>query len=468
MRQPFFSTPRYRGLLALSALVALAACGGGTTDEAPTSEAAADDSRSTALAKRRVPPPPPPPPAPPPPPSPPVDSTVVGALALASSTSAGQATGGYAPCGISADGNLIAFTSGSNSLVAGDTNGVDDVFVKNLLTGAVQRVSTSATGAQLASASSCRQMTPDGRFVLLGGSNSAGLTLKNVQTGATTAIYPAANSIPNNTGFSGGSMSDDANVIAFVTQPTQTYVGAYQWVNNVPARIMLRNLATGTLTTLATDNGSTAAGEIILGHLNARVSPDGQRVAFVSSSSTLVGGDTNGQADVFVRHLASGLTTVASSSSAGAPALLTVCCFQSYYRVEWVNSAVLQFSIDQAHNLGPVGEYVKNIDTGALQLLLASSDGAGPVMSADMSKLVFSQLYGSGFDRRIFSRDLATGAEQVVSSSSSGVAGNGNANVGLISRDGARVVFNANATNLFSPAPPAGTFQVYVKTIDTP
>ncbi len=36
----------------------------------------------------------------------------------------------------------------------------------------------------------------------------------------------------------------------------------------------------------------------------------------------------------------------------------------------------------------------------------------------------------------------------MVSSSSSGVAGNGNANIGAISRDGARVVFTSNATNL--------------------
>jgi WD40-like Beta Propeller Repeat len=461
-----FSSPRYRTLLALSALVALGACGGGGSEDEVSAETAADESRSEALAKRRTSPPPPPPPASPP--SPPVDSTVVGALALASSTATGQSKEGYAPCGISADGNLIAFVSPSASLVPGDTNGVDDVFVKNLQTGAVQRISTSATGAQLTDHSSCRQMTPDGRFVLLGGSNFQGLVLKDVQTGATTPVYPAANSIPDNTGFSGGSMSDDGKVIAFVTQPTQSYVGAYSFVNNVPARIMVRNLSTGTLTTLATDNGRTADGEVILGHLNARVSPDGQRVAFVSNSSTLVGGDTNGQADVFVRNLATGATSLASSSSSGTPGTISVCCFQSYYNVEWVNNAVLQFSISQPHSLGPVGEYLKNVETGALQFLLAPEDGDSPVVSTDLSTVVFGRLYGSGWDRRIFSRDLVTGREQVVSSSSSGVAGNGNSNVGLISRNGARVVFGSNATNLFTPAPPSGSFQIYVKTIDTP
>lgn len=452
------SSPKYRTLLALSALVALSACGGGSDDEL-SAETAADESRSEALAKRRTPPPPAPSP-----PSPPVDSTVVGALALASSTAAGQARDGFSPCGISADGNLIAFVSPSASLVPGDTNGVDDVFLKNLQTGAVQRISTSSTGAQLTDHSSCLQMTPDGRFVLLGGSSFQSLVLKDVQTGATTPVYPAANSIPNNTGFSGGSMSDDGKVIAFVTRPTQTYVGAYSWVNNVPERIMVRNLATGGLTTLATDNGRTADGEIILGHLNARVSPDGQRVAFVSSSSTLVAADTNQSPDVFVRDLATGSTTLATSSSSGVP----MAGRTPLYNVEWVNNAVLQFDTTSATSLGPTGEYLKNIDTGLLQFLLGPADGDDAVVSVDLSKLVFGRLYGSGFDRRIFVRDLATGAEQVVSSSSGGVPGNGNSNVGLISRDGARVVFGSNATNLFSPAPPAGSFQIYVKTIDTP
>lgn len=457
-----FSSPRYRTLLALSALVALGGCGGGGSDDELSAETAADESRSEALARRRTPPPPPPPPASPP--SPPVDSTVVGALALASSTATGQSKEGYAPCGISADGNLIAFVSPSASLVPGDTNGVDDVFVKNLQTGAVQRISTSATGAQLTDHSSCRQMTPDGRFVLLGGFNLQGLVLKDLQTGAATPVYPAANSIPDNTGFSGGSMSDDGKVIAFVTRPTQTYLGAYSWVNNVPERIMVRNLATGSLTTLATDNGRTADGEIILGHLNARVSPDGQRVAFVSSSSTLVAADTNQSPDVFVRNLATGSTSLATSSSSGAP----MAGRTPLYNVEWVNNDVLQFDTTTATSLGPTGEYLKNVDTGALQFLLAPEDGDSPVVSADLSTVVFGRLYGSGWDRRIFSRDLSTGREQVVSSSSSGVAGNGNSNVGLISRNGARVVFGSNATNLFTPSPPSGSFQIYVKTIDTP
>ena len=385
-----------------------------------------------------------------------------GAIALVSSSASGQPRGGYEPCGISADGQLVTFHSESKGLVPNDTNGVADVFMKDLRTGAVQRVSTSSTGQQWAQSAWCKQVTPDARLVLM--QRGGEVLLKDVASGQVSTVSPAANAIPENTGYSAGSVSDDGQWVAFVTIPTQTYLGAYRWVNNVPARIMLRHLPTGTLTTLPTDNGRTADGEIILGHLNARLSPDGTRVAFVSSSSALVPGDTNGQPDVFVREVATGATLLASSNSSSTQ----VCCAQSYYHVAWVNNQVLQFSTSQASNLGPTGEYLKHTDTGALELLLASADGASPVVSADLSTLVFGRLYGSGFDYRLFQRDRASGAEQVLSSSASGKPGNGNANLGLIARDGGHVVFNANASNLVRPKPPAGSYQVYVKTIATP
>jgi WD40-like Beta Propeller Repeat len=399
-------------------------------------------------------------------PLPSAGSAPSGALDLVSSTAAGQAVGGYEPCGISADGQWVTFMSESSALVANDTNGVEDIFVKNLVTGAVQRVSTSSSGKQWTRPAACRQVTPDGRYVLMQMDKT--VLLKDVQTGAVRTVSPAADSLPENTGFSAGSVSDDGQRVTIVTIPTQTYLGAYNWVNNVPARILVRNVATGSLTTLDTDSGRTADGEIILGHLNARLSPDGSRVAFVSSSSALVEGDTNGQPDVFVRDLATGATVLASSSSSGVPGELTYCCAQGYYRVEWVNNSVLQFSVSQAHSLGPVGDYLKHLETGQLELLLASSDGASPVVSADLATVVFGRLYGNGFSYRLYQRDRTTGTEQVVSSSSTGKPGNGHANTGPISRDGKRVAFSGNASNLIKPRPPAGSFQVYVKTLGAP
>src|SRR2546428_149792 len=42
---------------------------------------------------------------------------------------------------LSADGQLVAFASDASNLVAGDTNGAEDIFVHNLTTGQTARVS---------------------------------------------------------------------------------------------------------------------------------------------------------------------------------------------------------------------------------------------------------------------------------------------------------------------------------------
>ena len=49
---------------------------------------------------------------------------------------------------ISADGQVIAFTSQATNLVEGDTNGLTDVFVRDLKTGLTQRVSVTTDGEQ--------------------------------------------------------------------------------------------------------------------------------------------------------------------------------------------------------------------------------------------------------------------------------------------------------------------------------
>src|SRR5216110_542806 len=49
---------------------------------------------------------------------------------------------------LSADGRFVAFDSAATDLVAGDTNGVSDVFVHDRQTGTTERVSVASDGAQ--------------------------------------------------------------------------------------------------------------------------------------------------------------------------------------------------------------------------------------------------------------------------------------------------------------------------------
>src|SRR3989442_1023260 len=93
----------------------------------------------------------------------------------------------------------MAFGSLATNLVSGDTNNFQDVFVKNLSTGATTRVSTDGSGAQADSSSSNPALavastgTVYASFVstasnlVSGGSNGyQHVFVKNLSTGVTT------------------------------------------------------------------------------------------------------------------------------------------------------------------------------------------------------------------------------------------------------------------------------------------
>src|SRR5262249_45043093 len=66
----------------------------------------------------------------------------------------------------SADGRYVAFESFAGNLVPGDTNGKADVFVRDRLTGSIERVSVSSSGVQGNGASGLPSISADGRYVV--------------------------------------------------------------------------------------------------------------------------------------------------------------------------------------------------------------------------------------------------------------------------------------------------------------
>ena len=61
------------------------------------------------------------------------------------------------------DGTCVAFISAASNLVAGDTNGIPDVFVRDLITQTTWLISVGATGAN--ATMDTPLITPDGRYV---------------------------------------------------------------------------------------------------------------------------------------------------------------------------------------------------------------------------------------------------------------------------------------------------------------
>jgi hypothetical protein len=77
----------------------------------------------------------------------------------------GGGNGDSWPIGVSTNGRYALFESSASNLIAGDTNNADDVFLRDLITGSTVLVSASTNGAVSDGTSYSSTMTPDGRYV---------------------------------------------------------------------------------------------------------------------------------------------------------------------------------------------------------------------------------------------------------------------------------------------------------------
>jgi Tol biopolymer transport system component len=209
----------------------------------------------------------------------------------------------------SPDGNRVAFDTDSTNLVAGDGNNLFDVFVKDLKTGAIQRVSTSASGGEGNGNSGSPVFSPDGSKVAFrsaasnlvpGDTNkSDDVFVKDLTTGAITRVSTNASGRQGNGWSAVGAFSPDGTKFAFWSLASNLVAGD----TNGKADVFVKDLATRAIERVSTNARRRQAG----GESSSpRFSPDGTKVTFTSAAGNLVPGDKNRVADVFVRDLVAG------------------------------------------------------------------------------------------------------------------------------------------------------------------
>jgi hypothetical protein len=87
---------------------------------------------------------------------------------------------------ISDDGRYVAFQSAASNLVAGDTNGVRDVFVRDRASGVTVRVSVAGDGTQANDHNEAPAISADGRHVAF---RSFATNLVAVDTNGRTGVF---------------------------------------------------------------------------------------------------------------------------------------------------------------------------------------------------------------------------------------------------------------------------------------
>ncbi len=236
--------------------------------------------------------------------------------------SAGAEGNGYSINGsISADGRYVAFESVASNLVAGDTNGAADIFVHDRQTGTTERVSVDSAGAQGNDYSLAPSISPDGRFVVFqsGATNLvAGDTngcmdifVRDRQSGTTERVSVGPAGVEGNGYCYSSSISADGRTVAFQSYSDNLVAGDTNGVGDV----FVRDRQLGTTERVSVGPAGLEGDADSYASL---ICADGRYAVFVSYADNLVTGDTNGCQDVFVRDRQSGTTERVSVDSAGA------------------------------------------------------------------------------------------------------------------------------------------------------
>lgn len=239
------------------------------------------------------------------------------------STSGQQGTAQSVSPAISADGRFVAFESSASNLVADDTNGRSDVFVRDRVAGTTERVSVGAAGAEGDAASFGAAISADGRFVafvsdastLAPGENNffRDVFVRDRVAGTTERVSVSSAGVEGNGFSTPPDISADGRFVTFGSFARNLVAGD----TNGSLDIFVHDRAARTTERVSVDS---AGAEANAASFLPAIGGDGRFVAFASDASNLVPGDTNARRDVFVRDRLTGATERASVDSAGAQA----------------------------------------------------------------------------------------------------------------------------------------------------
>jgi Tol biopolymer transport system component len=307
---------------------------------------------------------------------------------------------------ISGDGRFVAFQSDAPELVAGDTNACTDVFVRDRAQAATVRVSVGSGGVEGDGASREAAISADGRFVAFtssaaslvpGDANlAADVFVRDLSSGTTERVSVDSGGAEASGESERPAISADGRFVAFASLAPDLVQGDA----NGTWDVFVRDRLTGTTERVSVDaSGAEGNGE----SRDPSISADGRLVAFWSSATNLVAGDSNGRDDVFVRDREDGVTKRVSLESTGGQ---------------------------------------------------ANDSSRSPRISADGSCVAFSSLASnlvtgdSNQAADVFVRDVPAGLTVRVSLSGVDSEANSHSFVGSISADGRIVAFESFATNL--------------------
>ncbi|HEC07872.1 MAG TPA: hypothetical protein ENJ12_13530 [Thiolapillus brandeum] len=355
---------------------------------------------------------------------------------------------------LSADGKLLVFDSFAPNLVAGDHNRASDIFLRNVETGSLSRISKGVNGEEANSGSIRPVISADGRFVafcssasnLVPDGTAGGLFLYNVQADTISRIVVKSYCRDI-------AISQHGRFIAYPSEAADLVAGD----NNGVMDVFLHDTQTGVTRRVSVDSHGNEANAY---SGSPAISADGRYVAFTSDATNLVPDDTEGHTDIFVHDTQTSTTVRVSVDGTGKGG-----DGDSYRASLSAQGRYITFD-SSASNLVPGdGNGNSDIFLRDLQLnttVLVSKDASGhsvagssgnPSISADGKFIAFestSRLITADTNdsRDIYLYDVENNINSLVSIDSNGQPSNGDSRNASLSADGKHTAFVSVADNL--------------------
>jgi Tol biopolymer transport system component len=394
-----------------------------------------------------------------------------------------EANSWSAASSISADGRFVAFSSWASNLVDGDTNAVDDVFVRDLLTNTTERVSVTSTGEEANDRSSDPVISGDGRFVVFWSAATNlvpgdlgdiyDVFIRDRALGTTEKISVDSNGLPGDADSMSSSISPDGRFVTFRS-----------WADNLdPAHgangywhvyLRDRQLQTTELVDMSS-LGVTANFDSNM----CSSSADSRFIVFDSMASNLVPGDTWMNFETFLRDRLLGTTERVDLAWDGTPSN----GLQNFFRAVSDDGRFVAFGSDGT-NLVPDDTngwsdvFVRDRVNATTERVSISFDGTEGnwnsgletplMMTPDARFIVFQSrawnlVAGDHFNGRdLFLRDRTNGTTEQLSVSSGGGQVPGDSFGPSVSPDGRFIAFLSNAAHLI-PFDTNGFSDVFVR-----
>ncbi len=247
-----------------------------------------------------------------------------------------------------------------------------------------------------------RLISTSGRYEVF--SNATGLFRRDLTDNSIARVDQTAAGLGGNNYTSGTDISADGRFVFFDSLSSNLVAGD----TNGKYDVFRKDMDTGAIVRVSTKaNGTQANGE----HFFSSASADGRYVAFESTATNFVTGDTNGQRDIYVKDLQTGIVTRAS------------------------------------------------IDAGG-------SGGFSASVEADIAPDGRSVVYLSFDDHHLHRKDLVTGANDLIDVGPDRAVANGSSAYPSFSPDGRYILFESRASNL-TPNDTNGTQDIFIKDVLT-